>query len=938
MPLLLLLVLLLTLPCRAQPSWVVVHDGNGVRAHNIPQNLSSELTRLVNEKQPIRSVFLTHNSGWGVIYGRNGYLTSLPSDMADLNQALQIANQQNQEIRVVTVTPDSNGWAILLDYRQIVAQRCPSRFVEFYTGSNLYHRVECLALGAGGFYLMTFDQNGYDTWVSPSFLPELETLNKKREHLRFVWMAPGQEGVVYGANGLRISSLAEDLKQVLLDLNARNKRIELVAVRMDGSGDSELALSPSSQPNSPPPPQQSARTLAEGGATVELPAGVEATARLQKVLPPAPANTNTRIVSESYYLNTQKLRFNPAMQLKLRFDPSKVMTGRKVYPVLGAGPMLERLTPDRIDMQQGVVEFHLDHILPRVHAEGETPNKYFFAVASDLENLTQVFDNSDCTILGAGESLEKARKVAPQVGEAYSKICQSYRALGFALPPKIDIYLVPLKGARGEADGSHISLDLNLWDNGEGIKGTLAHESFHVCQANSSPGFETDNRTVSESNWAAEATAHYMGFRQFPRSPNMLVWTQGLRPGYARNDLFTFVPNSEGENPNVPAHQYQSFIFFAYLETLYPVNDILKAMYRNPNSQPAPPAASLPQLLNNLFQSTADRSGRKRGLADVYVDFLVHYLYRKDFQPLAGAMNEKEMGGPNALNKLKPQLAQLPYENPQRRYTKVFRGATPGYGLVGCYDLSSMTRTRPENEQGDLTVRAVGPGELRLVVFPYTDSVQAPLFGSSARPVVVPRWEKLTGALVWLIHAGEDRGIPVAMEASMPGGPGRLALVRDPAKPGTNLEGLREKGRTFQLNGNSAIMREPDGRTFEYTWTNPPAVAEEGGQVSMEMLVRRTQGDDNFRMTGMWLTTSGNLGDLVYQGKESYPRAWVQGNLPGQNSEHRQVARYLCRLAISKVGETVSLELVIDNCTVSTWTYRFRKLSPQEFERLKGQK
>ena len=68
----LLLFLLLSLAAWAQPAWVIVHQGNGVTAHNIPQDMSEKLTALVAQKQPIRCVFLTHAGGWGVIFGRNG--------------------------------------------------------------------------------------------------------------------------------------------------------------------------------------------------------------------------------------------------------------------------------------------------------------------------------------------------------------------------------------------------------------------------------------------------------------------------------------------------------------------------------------------------------------------------------------------------------------------------------------------------------------------------------------------------------------------------------------------------------------------------------------------------------------------------------------------------------------------------------------------------
>lgn len=789
----------------------MIDEGNGVTARNIPQELSDALAKAVAERQPIRSVFLTRGGGWGMIYGRNGYSTRLPSDMADLDQAIRLANQQNQEIRVVTVTPDSNGWAMLLDDRQIICQRCPGPFVEFFTGSAMYRRVECLALGPADWYCMTFDSSGYSARTAQTFLPKLEELNKKAEHLRFLWMAPGQEGVVYGDNGFHISSLAADLKKHLLDLNSRNTRIELVAVRMDGSGSAQLSLASSlAAPPVAANPQPASPAAAQGPTLVTAPesttgpAGARFHFPSQPVLggvapepksyqPPAPNNPNQRLISQAYTLVTKQTDFSRPVSVTLAFDRNRLSTAADagaIYAVCGRGGILEKL-PCTVDKTNAVVKFQTTYNRARVHGEGEAqPDPAYFAVAQDKSQLETVLDQPDFRIWTVPGQKDKA-VAANGIYKDLKKIKSDYAAQGFSLPEPLDVYLMPLNGVRGHAGPTSLHFDIRIglqkgrdnsyfWSSDEGCCGTLAHELFHVVQENGGRAYEVGAFT-GEDNWAAESTAQLMAWKLYPNSPVLRGWIASLGPEYAFDDLFTYMPEpEEGWKAAAPAHQYQSLVFWAFLNKHYDATAIVAKMYRGSDQR----ASTMHAFLEQTIASTPDRAGRRRAFADVYMDFLVSFLWKKDFEPLASCLDTGKLGKSGTIRMPKAGAGRhqgwnIPYEDGGKRtYSKTFRNQVGNFNVVRAYNVSSMTRTTPVAETGALKVNLQGIPSMRLLVFPYSSSQLAPVMGRPGQTLEIPNWEKLGGALVLAVHAADGEHQPFSLEVGM-----KEAKEPEPAAP-----------------------------------------------------------------------------------------------------------------------------------------------------------
>jgi hypothetical protein len=144
---------------------------------------------------------------------------------------------------------------------------------------------------------------------------------------------------------------------------------------------------------------------------------------------------------------------------------------------------------------------------------------------------------------------------------------------------------------------------------------------------------------------------------------------------------------------------------------------------------------------------------------------------------------------------------------------------TRGLGLVQAYEISSAAGGY---EQGDLTVKAGGGKDLRLVVFPFRNGATAPILGAATKPVVIPKWQTVERAVVWLIQGNEDRQVKVGIEVKMPGGPVKEMWVRDDSRVNPGRMSLKDEGRSVTLDKNKAVVTEPGGRSFLFTWTPPP--------------------------------------------------------------------------------------------------------------------
>lgn len=794
-----------------EPAWVIVYGNNGVKAEGIPPGMADCLNRLVKQRTPIRGVFLAPGGGWGVLHGTNVVEFALTPSMDDLRRALDTAYAGGQLIRQVSVAPDRDAWAILCGENQLVAQRCPDRLIDVYNSKLRNLRIESVALGPQNRFVITYDRSGFDATTDQQTLDQLMEVSKRGERFGYAWMTAETTGFTFGEIGYGAVKAPDRLWAALLACRDANQPFQAVAVRdADMPGvvlniePGAVAVSPANpQPASPSSSVQSGTLVSietggsvqSGGARADFPAhALTRPLQAQLTILPAPAalaNTNRRLLSPGYQLELDQKTFREAITLTLPFERSKLPAGaeNRIYGVLVRGSACQRIQPTRVDMQNATVTLQTRTILPEVACDA--PNGFrpiYFAVVADVEELKSVLTRADCVIYGAGATKELSQKVAPEIYRAFQKIRDAFRGMGFELDSTIHIFLGKLNGVRGHADDNNLELDVSLWKDDDGSKGTLAHELFHNVQffhfkKAGARGFLTGPSAESEKDWAAEATAQWMAYRLYPNSSNLRVWLEGLDIQYAYRTLLTFASIMNADT-NYPYHQYQSFVFFAYLDQYYQASELLLAMY--PKNTPTQPGESVGAFLENFVATNPDRKGRRLKFADLFQDFLVRYAWTKDFAPLSSMGAEGQLG-PKGVLKLprsgpenKPgdenridAEGKHPYqflhvacnlpegEGEKRVFSHTFRELmvlreSPGrYALLRAHNISS-TLSETKHEKGSLKINLKGASFLRLVAFPYRKGMRAPVFGTSRSPVTIPHWEAQDGAIIWVLNPTEE--------------------------------------------------------------------------------------------------------------------------------------------------------------------------------------
>lgn len=638
---------------------------------------------------------------------------------------------------------------------------------------------------------------------------------------------------------------------------------------------------------------------------------------------PEPACPLQSLVSSGYAVKLDEIRLSRPASITLRFDRSRLPSGatdHSIYPVLAHGRYLERLEAERVDVARQEVVFRVNRTVARVHADSDAPvGASFFAVAADAASLAPVLQTPECTIWGAGGTLDSARTQAQPLSDAYKWIRSQYTGMGFVPPTPVSIHLLPLRGVNGYAAGSTVLINLNAWDGTDASRSTLAHETFHLIQEASCRGFESSQMTINEENWAAEATAQWMAYKLYPGSARLAAWVKGLGPEFCYTSLFMFVPVAEGENPDVPAHQYQSFIFFAYLDTLYDVAKIIRAIYPGADGGTSKPAANLHCLLEQYVATTPDRAGKTHTLADIYVDFLVHYAVRKDFEPLATHFDPQKLGGKGAL-RLPPAGGEyhtgwnIPYEEGNKRQmTKTFSARAMDFCVVRAYNISSMT-SKKLREEGDLTIKLEAPGSnrARMVVFPHKGGLKDPRIGLPQQPVTLNHWEALDGALVWVVETGEAEGetfrLTASMNASTKEEEPEVWIRKGPEIVGDPKEvarfSIKDNSLSYVLhdwiliNTSGAVYRVslPEGKppSGSLTWDDPPARLRKGDELTLTL--KATLEDKKGVFDAAWWTCLGYWGtnrEYVREPDEEVCRLRMDtGMIAAGRAPDRQTVRF----------------------------------------------
>lgn len=823
---LLLLLLLLSINVWAQPCWVVVHDDNGVAATGVPQPLSDVLHQISAQGHPIKSVFLTHDGGWGVVYGRNAWQGQFSPAMQDLGQALTTAQATNREIRFVAVSPDSDAWAIVMDNRDLLGQRCPEGLVSYANQLSPNSRINSLALGPNRSFYLNHDRGVFRAEGDGAILAAAQELNVRNESPQCAWIGPGTYGLCYARNRMHWVNVSPVLQQQVQQVAAEGGEVQCVAISQNAQNNLQFALASNRKAAvavTPPVPVSqeapkmgpSGGNLSASGATVSFPAGAlaaEQSAALRVFAsPPEPANTNTVLISPAFQLEMDHQRFGQPVTVTLPIDRSKIPAGaeNRIHGILGLGPACERVVAQRVDLEKSQVTFQIDRSYTQASMEGPGGGKDYLAVAIDASEYREVLNKPDCIIRGAGPSLAKAQQQAESVYAAFSYIRARYKEMGFDFNRQVEIDLVQMKqgGYRGVATFQGVDYNVDIWNDQDDSKGTLAHELFHVIQNSRAQIFESDN----EGFWLNEASAQWMAFNLYPNSSILLSWRALLGRDFVFKDLFSFL-RADAQVPDpitkeIPlAPQYQGHVFLAFLNANYDLVAILQKIYPQAQSR----QLTGHELLENVVAATLDRSGRRRTLSDVYVDFVIQYLSQKSIAPIKGAPQlgaSGELVIPEGIEYF--QRCPIPTQAEGRRvYRKTFdKELAPRYGVVSAYTLDSATQG---DEKGDLRLQASGAPGLRLVVFPKSGP---PIIGRPGQALTLKNWEKQGRATVLVIEAANDGMRSARLTASMPIDSGPVVTITrvwcDPSvlKPGQSakvqleytVEGQSQSANPFKI-------------------------------------------------------------------------------------------------------------------------------------------
>ena len=126
---------------------------------------------------------------------------------------------------------------------------------------------------------------------------------------------------------------------------------------------------------------------------------------------------------------------------------------------------------------------------------------------------------------------------------------------------------------------------------------------------------------------------------------------------------------------------------------------------------------------------------------------------------------------------------------------------------------------------------------------------------------------------------------------------------------------------------------QDEGRSFLFTWTQPPDRLEIGERFPMKLTVRRTAGDGSFPQWRLGLELSGLLGALKsVQPGETNLYALLPGGPPEQSTSIESSGEYLIQGTGYSVGDTFDLsvrvsspKLFLGGWTAQEWKYKLTR-------------
>lgn len=540
--------------------------------------------------------------------------------------------------------------------------------------------------------------------------------------------------------------------------------------------------------------------------------------------PVEPARIGEIRVSPSFAISAGQAAFQTPAQITLRLNrasiPMRETRDPDIYPVLRVGRWSERLSGGTTNADGTEITFPLPRLVPMINGSAPiAPASVTVGVVADMAGLVCVKKLPWVEFHAPPEHTNTLARFMPELQQNLALFMQRAGEDLLATPPVVQIILRPLSGnALGQASAGHtIELDpaKMLAGGSPSPKGALSHEFFHLIQQQykiqnlkrTGHSITPEDLYTSDHSWFDEGTAEWA----------MTVYCPEEIPAMMRSIScdYSFISLLSTEDINSAlsrqAHQYQNYIFFAFLDTLYDgkrlIRDcltqylgdgfVLQDTKADEEYRAGPWSGR--DVLDLVLQSSPDRQGRKRNLREVYSEFLLRFNWLKNFSPLDRYTTESTLGAPGQL-RLPPASPvatntdfQVGWNIPEtedgnrvlQKKSELFYSELP-LAIAKAFNISSMTRS---GETGDLSIelKATGmePRHCYMVIFPVRDGVQKPLVEKSNTPVILKGWEKYGGAVVWAVDVTRRGGQELQLNAKF-----QAAARPPPGSPAWRLTGI----------------------------------------------------------------------------------------------------------------------------------------------------
>ncbi|MEZ6184951.1 MAG: hypothetical protein R3F62_08085 [Planctomycetota bacterium] len=588
---------------------------------------------------------------------------------------------------------------------------------------------------------------------------------------------------------------------------SRAARRERPAPALSAANDLPPAPAPHT-PAAPEPAAPSGRRLAVSGARVHLSASSPA-ARLREVADAPAPRSGWRWASPVFELEAAPGYGPEPHELAVTLDPAALPAGvapEDVALVLVHDGRLERLRDARYDAASGEVRCATRRTAALVHARGGgtdlSQRNARFALAVPLTRQELVSEDDWYEVWVARDRRDEVESDLDALRALLERVRGAFPTFGDAQPPFVYVHLVDLPpGVAGQASGGNT---VELSAAGRWGYAAVAHEYFHLIQQTfmirhlDALGEVVDPETLFRGRWLAEATAEFMAQRVLDPAERA---AQPLWPGthgFCYRGLFEV---DEFDVPGVP-RQYVAATFFDFLAEHYDAEALIRRCYEVFMSREHVRALdtwSDAYVLRGVLATTVDRRGRTRTLNQVYAEFLLHYNWLKDFEPLRSRVAKLDLGPAGAVRVPPDRLQRRQVPSPDGDRQVRVRASGPGYSIVAAYAFSPPAQAG----EGDLVLELSADdeerpvdGKLLLVAFPVKGGAYgAPVLRGPDEPLTLSDWSAHDEALVWVVDASPFGAHEGRLTARFEGPDPRLAQASVALKVKACTPAGAERGR-----------------------------------------------------------------------------------------------------------------------------------------------